>query len=97
MHVLVATVVHHPEDARILHRQIRALLDAKHTVTYVAPFREYGVTPWERLRSVDVPRASGRERLASLRAARTVLAEQAPEADRKSTRLNSSHGSISYA
>ena len=81
MHVLVATVVHHPEDARILHRQIRALLDAEHTVTYVAPFREYGVTPWERLRSVDVPRASGRERLASLRAARTVLAEQAPEAD----------------
>lgn len=81
MHALVATVVHHPEDARILHRQIRALLDAGHTVTYMAPFRECGVTPWPRLRSVDVPRASGRERLASLRAARAVLAEQAPRAD----------------
>ncbi|MFC9090817.1 glycosyltransferase [Nocardiopsis dassonvillei] len=81
MHALVATVVHHPEDARILHRQIRALLDAGHSVTYVAPFRECGVTPWSELRSVDVPRASGRERLASLRAARAVLAEQAPLAD----------------
>ncbi|NYH51812.1 MULTISPECIES: glycosyltransferase family 4 protein [Nocardiopsis] len=81
MHALVATVVHHPEDARILHRQIRALLDAGHTVTYVAPFRECGVTPWKELRSVDVPRASGRERLSSLRAARAVLAEQAPGAD----------------
>ncbi|CAL9537747.1 hypothetical protein SUDANB121_04191 [Nocardiopsis dassonvillei] len=81
MHALVATVVHHPEDARILHRQIRALLDAGHTVTYVAPFRECGVTPWNELRSVDVPRASGRERLSALRAARAVLAEQAPKAD----------------
>ncbi|MDT0331681.1 glycosyltransferase family 4 protein [Nocardiopsis lambiniae] len=81
MHALVATVVHHPEDARILHRQIRALLDAGHTVTYVAPFRECGVTPWNELRSVDVPRASGRERLSALRAARKVLAEHAPGAD----------------
>jgi hypothetical protein len=30
VHVLVMTVVHHPEDARILHRQIRALVDAGH-------------------------------------------------------------------
>lgn len=81
MHALVATVVHHPEDARILHRQIRALVDAGHTVTYVAPFRECGVTPWDGLHSVDVPRASGRDRLASLRAARAALAEHAPKAD----------------
>lgn len=81
MHALVATVVHHPEDARILHRQIRALLDAGHTVTYAAPFREYGVTPWEGLYPVDVPRAFGRDRLTSLRAARAVLAEHAPRAD----------------
>ncbi|WP_285731433.1 glycosyltransferase [Nocardiopsis sp. ATB16-24] len=81
MHALVATVVHHPEDARILHRQIRALLDAGHTVTYVAPFRDCGATPWKELRSVDVPRASGRERLSSLRAARAVLAEHAPASD----------------
>ncbi|MCY9785670.1 glycosyltransferase [Nocardiopsis sp. EMB25] len=81
MHALVATVVHHPEDARILHRQIRALLDAGHHVTYVAPFRECGVTPWGEVDSVDVPRAVGRERLTALRAARTVLAEHAPRAD----------------
>jgi len=81
MHVLVATVVHHPEDARILHRQIRALLDAGHTVTYVAPFRECGVIPWDEVQAVDVPRASGRERMTSLRAARTILAEHAPCAD----------------
>ncbi|MFV2197047.1 glycosyltransferase family 4 protein [Nocardiopsis sp. LOL_012] len=81
MHALVATVVHHPEDARILHRQITALIDAGHQVTYIAPFRECGVTPREDLRAVDVPRASGRERRHSLRAARAALAEHAPKAD----------------
>ncbi|MFE9281381.1 glycosyltransferase [Nocardiopsis alba] len=81
MHALVATIVHHPEDARILHRQIRALVDAGHTVTYVAPFRECGVTPWDRVRSVDVPRAQGRDRLSSLRAARSALTALAPQAD----------------
>ena len=35
MHVVVCTVVHHPADARIYFRQIRALLDAGHQVTYV--------------------------------------------------------------
>ncbi|WP_084723396.1 glycosyltransferase family 4 protein [Streptomonospora alba] len=81
MHVLVATVVHHPEDARILHRQIRALLDAGHRVTYVAPFADCGVTPWQELAPVNVPRASGRRRTASLRAARAVLARLAPQSD----------------
>jgi glycosyltransferase involved in cell wall biosynthesis len=81
MHALVATVVHHPEDARILHRQIRALLDAGHTVTYIAPFRERGVTPWPELSVVDVPRAAGRRRLRALRAARAALAAHAPTAD----------------
>ncbi|QBI52472.1 glycosyltransferase family 4 protein [Streptomonospora litoralis] len=81
MHALVATVVHHPEDARILHRQIRALLDAGHRVTYMAPFADRGVTPWQELDPVDVPRASGRRRLGSLRAARAALAHHAPQAD----------------
>ena len=44
MRVVVCTVVHHPADARILHRQIRALLDAGHQVTYIAPFRACDVT-----------------------------------------------------
>ena len=45
MHVLVMTVVHNPEDARILHRQIRALVDAGHEVTYAASYTAHGVVP----------------------------------------------------
>ena len=59
MRVCVATVVHHPEDARIMHRQIRALLDAGHEVTYVAPFTHHNVTPIPRLTAVDVARGAG--------------------------------------
>ena len=40
MRVVVCTVVHHPADARIFYRQIRALLDAGHDVTYIAPHDE---------------------------------------------------------
>jgi glycosyltransferase involved in cell wall biosynthesis len=32
--------VHHPADARIFYRQIQALLDAGHDVTYIAPHEE---------------------------------------------------------
>ena len=39
MRVVVCTVVHHPADARIFYRQIQALLDAGHQVTYIAPCR----------------------------------------------------------
>lgn len=81
MRVCVCTVVCHPEDARILHRQIRALLDAGHEVTYIAPFRAFNVTPWRNLSPVDVPRATGRRRLRALRAARRALAEHAAYAD----------------
>jgi glycosyltransferase involved in cell wall biosynthesis len=38
--VVVCTVVHHPADARIFYREIRALLDAGHDVTYIAPHDE---------------------------------------------------------
>jgi len=38
--VVVCTVVHHPADARIFYREIRALLDAGHDVTYIAPHGE---------------------------------------------------------
>jgi glycosyltransferase involved in cell wall biosynthesis len=81
MRVVVCTVVHNPADARILHRQIRALLDAGHDVTYIAPFRACGVTPWPELTTADVPRAAGRRRLGALRAARRQLARLAPGAD----------------
>jgi glycosyltransferase involved in cell wall biosynthesis len=81
MRVCVCTIVHHPEDARILHRQIRALLDAGHEVTYIAPFRACNVTPWRNVHPVDVPRATGRHRLRAVRAARAVLARHIPYAD----------------
>lgn len=42
MHVVVCTVVHHPADARIYFRQIRALVEAGHQVTYIAPLGEPG-------------------------------------------------------
>jgi len=81
MRVVVCTVVHHPADARILHRQIRALLDAGHEVTYIAPLAACGVAPWPELTVADVPRAVGRRRLGALRAARRQLARHAPGAD----------------
>lgn len=81
MHVLVVTVVHHPEDARILHREIAALLDRGHTVTYAAPFSARGVTPRPEVEAVDLPRATGRDRRAAVRAARRMLDTRGPAAD----------------
>ncbi len=80
MRVVVCTAVHNPADARILHRQIRALLDAGHDVTYIAPFRHCRVTPWPALTAADVPRATGRRRLRALLAARRELALHAANA-----------------
>jgi glycosyltransferase involved in cell wall biosynthesis len=81
MRVLVCTVVHHPEDARILHRQIRALLDAGHKIKYMAPFRACNVTPWPQIVPVDLPRATGRRRSHALRVARRALKEHGGDAD----------------
>ncbi|GAA1008766.1 hypothetical protein Aple_063380 [Acrocarpospora pleiomorpha] len=81
MKVCVATVTRHPEDARIMHRQIRALLDAGHEVTYVAPFTHCNVTPAPELRAIDVPRAVGLHRARALRSARTALRRGARDAD----------------
>lgn len=73
MRVLVVTVVHDPQDARIRHREMRSLLDAGHTVTFAAPFTAYGRTAPEGVRAVDLPRAVGRRRAAALVAARSAL------------------------
>ncbi len=81
MRVVVCTVVHHPADARILYRQIRALLDAGHDVTYIAPLRACHVTPWPELTTAEVPRASGRRRLRAIRAARRELSRHVRGAD----------------
>ncbi|MEU7897091.1 glycosyltransferase [Nonomuraea sp. NPDC049152] len=69
MRVCVATTLHHPEDARIMHRQIRALLDAGHEVTYVAPFTHFNVTPVPPITAIDV-RRGGMPRAALRRGAR---------------------------
>ncbi|GLW96042.1 glycosyltransferase [Microtetraspora sp. NBRC 16547] len=81
MRVCVGTIVHHPEDVRIAHRQIRALLDAGHQVTYVAPFTHCNVTPPPEVRAVDVPRAVGLRRGKALRAARAALSRGCQDAD----------------
>ncbi|MFF9003389.1 glycosyltransferase [Streptomyces achromogenes] len=81
MRILVVTVVHHPEDARILHRQIAALRERGHEVVYAAPFAARHALPRPYIEGVDLPRAAGRDRRAALRAARTLLAERGPAAD----------------
>ncbi|MFC4586513.1 glycosyltransferase [Sphaerisporangium corydalis] len=81
MKVCVGTIVHHPEDARIMHRQIRALLDAGHEVTYIAPFTHCNVTPPQEIRAIDVPRAVGLRRGRAHRAARAALRKGVKDAD----------------
>lgn len=74
--ILVVTVVHHPLDARIWHRQIEALLEHGVQVTYAAPWTGYDISlpePRVNLKTIDVPRAQGRRRWAAQRAARRVL------------------------
>jgi glycosyltransferase involved in cell wall biosynthesis len=76
---LVATVVHHPADARIRHREIEALLSCGWQVTYAAPYSGYGLaipTEGSALTPVDLPRSTGRRRVRALRAARELLASQ---------------------
>ena len=84
MRVVVCTIVHHPADARIYHRQIRALLDAGHEVTYIAPVDTadfHNERGRHSLHLLAVPRASGRRRAGAIRAARSALAGQAGDAD----------------
>jgi glycosyltransferase involved in cell wall biosynthesis len=79
---LVVTVVHNPEDARIRQRQISALIEAGWNVTYVAPFRGFGLRPPATrppgpdrggLRCLNVPRSSGRRRLRAAQVARRIM------------------------
>lgn len=87
---LVITVVHNPEDSRIRHRQIEALIKQGWRVTYVAPFgafdREVPATQHAgsdhgELRCLDIPRSSGRRRFGAWRAARAILRALAHEHD----------------
>jgi len=75
--ILVVTVVHRPDDARILHRQIRVLREHGLEVTYAAPWAASGVPVPEGLAVRDLPRAAGRDRLPALRAAIQLLRSEA--------------------
>ncbi|MEE6289003.1 glycosyltransferase [Georgenia sp. MJ173] len=82
--ILVVTVVHHPQDARIRHREIDALLRAGWRVTYAAPFSGHGLAvpePEGGLRCVDLPRSAGRRRLRALGHARRTIRELGPRND----------------
>jgi glycosyltransferase involved in cell wall biosynthesis len=81
MRVLVLTVVHHPDDARILHRQIAAIREHGHAVRYAAPFRARAAVPPPGIDAIDVPRAAGRRRWPALVAARRVLVDCGADAD----------------
>ena len=81
LRVLVVTVVHDPRDARILHREIAALLEAGHSVTYVAPFSSENVPPPPGVTAIDVPRATGRRRFTAITRARRVVRREAPHHD----------------
>ena len=81
LRILVMTVVHHPLDTRILVRQIAALLDAGHDVTYAAPFGVLGIEPLPGVTTIDLPRSTGRKRLAAFRSARRTLKQLAKDHD----------------
>lgn len=82
--ILVVTVVHHPEDARIRHRQIASLLAAGWQVTFAAPFSGHGVAPPTTvpgLTAVDLTRSTGRRRVLAQRDARRMLRALGPRHD----------------
>ena len=64
MNVVVVTVAHRGDDARIVHRQIRSLLEANHSVTLIAPDPGDGRSQDPPgLERIPVRRAVGRRRL----------------------------------
>jgi hypothetical protein len=79
--VLVVTIVHRPDDARILHRQIATLRAEGFAVTYAAPWSVMGVEPPEGLAVRELPRATGRDRLAAMLAAKDLLRREAAHHD----------------
>lgn len=79
--LLVVTVVHRPDDARILHRQVRSLLDDGFSITYAAPWRAFDVLPPDGVERRELPRSVGRRRLGAVWAARRLLRAEADAHD----------------
>jgi glycosyltransferase involved in cell wall biosynthesis len=74
--VLVVTVVHRPDDGRILHRGIRSMEQAGFAVTFAAPWAATGTQPPDGLAVRELPRAVGRSRLDALLAVVRLLREE---------------------
>ncbi|NDD23930.1 MAG: hypothetical protein EB098_07455 [Betaproteobacteria bacterium] len=81
LRIAVATIVHHPLDARIHARQIEAMLRAGHAVTYAAPFTATNTPMDASLHCHDLPRARLRNRVAAVRAAAIWLQSAVQEHD----------------
>lgn len=81
MHVLVVTCSASGDDARIVHREARVLLEAGHRVTLVAAAPSAPGDDPPGLERVIIPRARGRRRLGSWRAARSAVARLVPQSD----------------
>jgi glycosyltransferase involved in cell wall biosynthesis len=75
---LVTTVAHRGDDARILHREIAALLEAGSEVVYVAPEPRADMPG---LDHIVVPRATGRRRVGAWLAAARVIRARRRDAD----------------
>jgi glycosyltransferase involved in cell wall biosynthesis len=73
VHVVVVTIAHRGDDARIVHREARSLLEAGHRVTLVAPLPPSFDADPPHLVRVDVPRAVGRRRWHAWREARRAV------------------------
>ena len=81
MKVLVLTVVHDPEDARVRYRQIPALVAAGHEVTLAASFTEHGRELPQDIHAIDIARAHGRHRFSAILRARRLLRAEARNFD----------------
>ncbi len=79
--MLIVTVVHDPDDARIRYRQLTALLAAGIEVTYAAPFEATHRRPPDGVTALELPRAAGRQRFTAIAAARRLLHRIGPEHD----------------
>ncbi|MFZ9840487.1 MAG: glycosyl transferase, partial [Candidatus Nanopelagicales bacterium] len=82
MRILVVTVVHHPQDARIYFRQMAALLANGHQVSYAAAFDSFQVLDLDpRIETITLPRAIGKRRLSALLAVRKLLKQRSIDFD----------------
>lgn len=82
MRILVVTVVHHPQDARIYFREIKALLNHSHQVSFAAAFESFPVNELDsRIELITITRSYGRKRIKALLDARKILKSRSIDFD----------------